>query len=162
MKVGRATFAFASVKMTCFLHLDGRVEQSSHAVEIRLADRIVLVIVALRAAQLQSKYGRAHGRGYFVQQIVPSLFLRVDIGHVGACEAKRSCHVDVGIVRLQFIARDLPLHELIVRHVLVQRFDDPVAILPRMRPYLVVLESIGFGKSSEIEPVLGPSFTISG
>jgi hypothetical protein len=72
---------------------DGRFEHGPQAVKVRLAQRIVFVVVALGAAHLQAQQYRADGGRHFVEHDVPPLDLVVDIGHVGPCEAegRRNC-----------------------------------------------------------------------
>src|SRR5262245_16450435 len=61
-----------------------RLENCAEAIEIGLAEWVVLVVVALSAAKLQSEEHRADGGSHFVHQAVTALDLVVDVGHVWA------------------------------------------------------------------------------
>ena len=50
--------------------------------------------------------------------------------------------------------------ELIKRHVVVDRLDDPVAVWPN-RALAVFLIAVGVGITGEIQPFAGPAFAIA-
>ena len=56
----------------------------------------------------------------------------------------------------QQVAGDLLDDELVVRHVVVERIDDPVAIHPH-EPRLVLFEAVGIGIAGRIEPDAAPA-----
>ena len=58
------------------------------------------------------------------------------------------------------VIRDLRLHEARVRHVVVQRAHDEVAVLPRAFLVAVALEAVGVGVAHEVEPVAAPRLAV--
>ena len=89
-----------------------------------------------------------------------TLFLRVDIRHIGTRQAESSCNLCSGITGFHQVTRDLPLHELVVRHVVVESLNHPVAVLPRRLANFVMLVPVRLSKPCEIEPVLRPALPI--
>ena len=70
---------------------------------------------------------------------------------------KSRCHALLeGGVR-QEVARELFDKELVVGQIPVKRFDDPLAISPRMRPHRVLLEAVAVGVTRQIQPVPRPA-----
>src|SRR4030095_550226 len=65
----------------------------------------------------------------------------------------------LGILWIDFVAGELLSHELIVRHVIVQRPDDPIAIRPRGGAIGILIVAVALGVADEIEPVLRPALT---
>ena len=61
----------------------------------------------------------------------------------------------------QFIAGYLFLHEAIVWLVLVEGFDDVIAIAPGVRIVDVGLKTAAIAVSDDVEPVPGPSFSVT-
>jgi hypothetical protein len=59
----------------------------------------------------------------------------------------------------QHVARDLFDREAVERHVLIQRVDDPVAILPH-HPREILFEALRVGIARQIEPRPRPPFAI--
>lgn len=53
------------------------------------------------------------------------------------------------------------VHELIERHVLVQRLDDPVPILPRPSAFFIKLKAIRLREAGEIQPPLRPVLAVA-
>ena len=109
---------------------DRRREKGPQSVKVGLADRVVLVVMALGAAELEAEQRRAHGGRDLVHQHMFPFLLRIDVGHVGAGQAKGGGDFRGRIVRVQGVAGDLQRHKFIVRHIGVDRVDDPVAVLP--------------------------------
>ena len=110
------------------------VEESVELIKLLLADRVVLVVVATRAADRQPKPHSSHGTGS-VHDLLHSVLL-----HIGttlaiiqsiAVEAGSYLLIDGGI--RQQISSKLLDSELIERDVLIERLDDPFAIEPSRR-----------------------------
>src|SRR6185436_15256255 len=68
----------------------------------------------------------------------------------------------VVVLRQQFVAGQLHANELAVRHVLVQRANDPVTIVIGAGSKPVELVATAFRVSSGVEPMPRPFFAISG
>ena len=58
---------------------------------------------------------------------------------------------------LEQVAGDLGLEEVVVGHVVVEGFDDPIAVAPRMRKGQIRLLAARFGVAGDVEPVPGPT-----
>ena len=122
------------------------------------------MIVAAGAADRQAQH-RVAGRADHVVELAVAgefEFLFGDLGgeHAGGEEAGGRHRLPV--IGSQFISGDLPVHELIERHVLVERADDEVAILIGGGTVGIVLESIGLGKARDVQPVARPALAIGG
>src|SRR4051812_45934049 len=63
-------------------------------------------------------------------------------------------------IRLQVISGDLQAHKLIVRHVLVERLDDKIAIVVSTRAIPIELVTAALGKPHGVEPVPSPAFAV--
>ena len=64
------------------------------------------------------------------------------------------------VARLQDIPGDLHAHEFIIRHVVVQRVNDPVAIRPEIVADIVPLKTVALAKPREIQPVPPPALAV--
>ena len=64
------------------------------------------------------------------------------------------------VARLQDIPGDLHAHEFIVRYVVVQRVNDPVAIRPEIVADTVPLKTVALAKPREIQPVPPPALAV--
>src|SRR6185436_10676904 len=56
----------------------------------------------------------------------------------------------------------LPAHKLVVGHAGVKRFDDKVAIVIRIGPIVVVLETGAFREAGHIKPMPSPALAVAG
>src|SRR5581483_2924185 len=59
----------------------------------------------------------------------------------------------------ELVARDLLNDKLIVRKILVEGFDDPIAIIPD-EPWLVLFKAIGVGVTRGVQPNPAPTLTV--
>ncbi len=131
---------------------------------IRLAERIELMIVASRAAHRHAQKRRAHDVGHLGEHLV------VRTGHVliAGVLAQRPQAVEsagdevLPVGRVHLIARDLLLHESVVRLVVIEALDHIIAIAPGVRPVHIVLVSIGFGEAHHVQPVASPLLAVVG
>ena len=137
------------------LQVHGRFENSSQTVEVALTQGIVLVVVTLGTTQLQTEQHRRDGSREFIQQVVPAFFLRIDVRHVGSGQAERCGDQRTRVVRHQLVASQLQSNESVVRQILIECSNHPVAISPGAGPQLVVFESVRLGEPRQIEPELG-------
>src|SRR5207249_4915594 len=77
-------------RQRCFVEEFRRLEERPQPVEVRHRDRIELVIVALRTAELQPEEHRADRGGHLIEHIVPPFVLQIDVRHVRSAE-KKAC-----------------------------------------------------------------------
>ena len=64
------------------------------------------------------------------------------------------------VARFQHISGDLHAREFIVRHVVVHRVNDPVAIRPEIVADVVPLKTVALAKPREIQPVPPPALAV--
>ncbi len=144
------------------LCLVGRVGEEREEPEVvLLAERIVLVVVALRAAQRGAEPHRRRRVGAIDEHLVHRL-VGIDaallVGHRVAMEAGGDA-LRLGRVG-QHVAGDLLDREAIEGHVGVERVDHPVAVLPDVAT-LVLLVAVGVGVAGEVEPRPGPALAVA-
>ena len=66
----------------------------------------------------------------------------------------------LGIVGSQRVTGNLVAQKLVIRHVGVQRLDDPVAIAPGVVAPLIAFESVRVGVMSDVQPVPRPPLAV--
>jgi hypothetical protein len=139
-----------------FFGQHGVVEECPQAIKVGLADGIIRMIVALRATDGEAESHGADGGGDVVEQDMTALVLFVEVRHVRAGKEES---------RGRFIAHQIPsdllLHENIEGHVVIERVDDPVAILPGAVALGIVFETVCFREACEIKPPLRPVFAVA-
>ena len=143
---------------------DGGSEDGDELVVIFDGNGIKFMIVAAGAADGKPEHGGAGGCGHIVEFIVAGAFefLLGELGGEDAGSEKSGGHHGEGIFRSDFVARELPAHELIPGHVGIEGFDDEVAVVEGVFSVVVLLEAVALGKAGGIEPVTGPSFAVVG
>jgi hypothetical protein len=93
-------------------------------------------------------------------KLVPEVALGLVLGNLRAMHAGRE---EAGrrhsqrIVRLIFIARELPLHKCVERQIVVHGADHEVAVVICRRPVGIVLEAVALGESRQVEPPPPPT-----
>ena len=102
-----------------------RLEESSEAIEVRLRDWVVLVIVALRTIHRQAEEGL---RGVFDGIFHPSVAVEDEVLPGQEAVAAQL----VGIGRIEFVGGKHLAQHLVVALVAIQRFDDPVTPVPHV------------------------------
>ena len=144
------------------LAADGRGEGVDEAVVIAHRNGIELVIVAARAADRHAEHRGARGVGHVIEFIVARgfkfLFRQLRGEHARTKEAG-SLHRE-RVVRCKLIAGQLPFHELIVRHVGVERLNDEVAVMEGEIAIVILLEPVALCKARHIEPMSAPTLTV--
>ena len=116
------------------------------------------MVVALRAAERQAHPDGAGGLHAIHHVLHPRLFgdaSALAIDHVVAVEAAREFLLGRGI--WQKITRELPDRELIVRHVVVDRFHHPVTPGPH-GAFGIALVAVAVGIARCVQPVPSPAF----
>ena len=133
------------------------------AVEVGLCDRVELVIVAASAIYGEPEEGLPDGADEVFEFILPG-----DDPHLVVAqnrivnrgnEEPGGLH-GFGIVGAQHVASELQPRELVVRHVRVQRANDPVAVGPGIWAHTVAFEAIGLAITNDIEPVPRPALAV--
>ena len=69
-------------------------------------------------------------------------------------------NLQFAIIRIDFVAGKLLLHEAIIRLVVVERFDHVIAVAPHAGTIAVILEAVRLGVAHHVEPVLRPAFAV--
>ena len=136
------------------------VEVGEDLVKLLLGDRVELVIVAARAAERQPEKCGAGG-GHAVHDRLHAVLLEIDAAFIVARRIAMEAGGDQlihGRVR-QHVARDLFDRELVERHVVIQRIDDPVAIFPDLARGVDGV-AVGIGVARHIEPMPAPSLAV--
>ena len=135
-------------------------EEGLQPVIIGLQDRVELVIVAARAAVGQAQEDAARRVGDVVQNLLPPLLqiARIALVRIVPAEARRDPRLRT--LRPQFVARDLLLHEAVVRLIAIQRIDHVIAIAPGVRPRFVALEALALRVARQVEPVPSPALAV--
>ena len=110
---------------------DGGLEDGLEAIVVFLRDGIELVVVAAGATDRQTEEDRSSGIHH-----VGALLDEVDVFHfeehvaVGADAVEAGAGARIGVVRVELIAGDLLFGETVIRFVVVEGFDDVVAVAP--------------------------------
>ena len=149
----------ASVRSRVQHHVDlapnRRRERREQPVVVTRRNGIELVVVTARTSDGQTEHASPEGRYHVVQLVVArsfELFLgQLGREHSGAEEPGR--HHRQRFVGRELVASDLPLHEAVVRDVLVQRLDDEVAVVVRVRSVVVLLEPVALCEARDVQPV---------
>ena len=134
-------------------------ERGRHAIVVALGNRIELVIVTPRTLYRDSKKGRTHHIHHVLQSLV-LVILRV-IRFVIPCPGPQhaGCNQRLPGSFRQLIARQLLTNEPVVGHVLIERLDHPVTILPDVWLHCITLVAIGLRVAHHVEPVPGPALS---
>ena len=146
------------------LHVDFRTdrrgERADHPVVVPLGDWVVLVVMAAGTPHRQPQQRLPQRRHDVVQFVVPMLldFVLRDLRAVHSRrEIARRPQRPI-VVRGEFVSRQLPLHELVVRQVSLQRFDHKIAVGVGGWAVVVVLVAVALGEPHQVQPVPGPAF----
>ena len=137
------------------------IEKRRELVELLLADGVVLVVVALRAA-----HGEAHPngaeRGRAIQHLLVAELFGVGaafaIGEGVAIEAGGDQGVEIAIG--QQVAGELLDGELVEGEVAIERVDHPVAIAPGPGARAIFFVAVAIGVARQVEPVARPLLAV--
>ena len=134
------------------LRLAGTGKDAVQRIVVGQRDWVVLVIVTASATDRQPHQAAADN----IDAVVDNVLLVVDEAAAQGQESRRrgDCRV------ADLIRRDLRDQEAVVRQVLVERRDDPVAISVGLRIIAVFLEhvALGVGVPGHVQPVPSPAF----
>ncbi len=111
--------------------LDGVIKESEELVILALADRVELVIMALRATDRQAEERRSRRVNPVDDRLDAELFgidsaFLIDLG--GAMEAGGNLLFERGVG--QQVACELLNHKLVKRQIAIERVDHPITIFP--------------------------------
>ena len=136
------------------------VEEGQKLIILLLGEGIVFVIVALRATQCGAEPNRGRGIGTVDERFPIGLFL-IDaaflVEHRIPVETSGYLLIHAGV--RQKVARDLFDREPIVRHVAIERLNDPVPIFPDGAAAVRFI-AIRVGVTRQVEPRPRPSLSI--
>ncbi len=142
------------------LRLVGIVEKGHQGVVVVMGDRIVLVAMALRAAERQPEPCRPGG-GHPVGHGMKAKLERIDtaffVEHRIAMKAGGDKLVERGFG--QHVAGELFDRELVEGHVGIEGLNHPVAVGPHAA-IAILLVTVGIGVAGQIEPLAGPPLAV--
>ncbi len=137
------------------------IEVRKYLVELFLGKRIVLMVVAARAAE---RHAHEHRGGCLdaVHYVLDRILLGNDsvfgIGSMVAIEAGSDLLIERGAG--QHVAGDLLQCELIEGLIAIERLDDPIAPAPH-EALGIILIAVGVGVASGVEPTLGHALAVA-
>ena len=137
----------------------GVSEEGRHGVEVLLADRVELVVVAGRAVGGEPEPD-PRGGGHPVVGVVREVLLFDGSALVGGHVAPVEAGGDLLLFRRtgQEVAGDLLYGEPVEGHVAIEGPDDPVAVGPHLA-VVVEVQPVRVGVAGRIEPVACPVLT---
>ena len=139
-------------------------ERGGHLEVFLLRDGIKLMIVTTGAMHRQPEKAlsyRSHDIFHFVLPHDPALLVPVGLETVeGSTDEKPGRSNRSGVIRLKHVPGNLPLHELIIRHILIEGINHPVPIRPCVRAQLVIFKSITLPIAGHVQPVPSPALSV--
>ncbi len=127
---------------------------------IAMQNRVEFMVVTFRASECQSQKCGADGICDVLQNVLPPLHEVSRIPFIRIVTAERRRHASLWIVRPHLVASDLLLHEPVVGFVLVQRFNDIIAIAPDIGSIFVGAEAVAFRVTRRVQPMSRPPLAI--
>ncbi len=140
----------------------GRGEDSVESVEVGLADRVELVVVATGAGNRQPQERLADDIDLVVD--VADLFIEGIDRLVAVLDKAEVAGAEGGFVQVfagieprlgEEVARDLLADELVIRDIGVEGADEVVAVPPRLGNAGITFAAMGVGIADEVHPVTG-------
>ncbi len=151
------------------LFIHGVVEDAGKRVVIGLRNGIVLVIVAAGAGDSQAHEAAGYGIDAVMPLISAGDFVRAVVVIPGPEAQKAGAGEHLGAVfGIHQVARELSFDEAIVRHIVVEGLDHPIAITIGVGVGAITsgerLETavIVFAEAGDIEPLAAPALAIVG
>ena len=130
----------------------GALEDSKKRVVVFCRDRVVFVVMTLRTGHGQTQKSAA--------RCIHAVLVKIRIGaqSIKAEASDELLHITVR----QQISRDLGFDELIVRHVFIEGFNDPVAIPERIGHRLIFFRVIQLivSVACDVEPMAPPALAV--
>ena len=120
------------------------------------------MVMATRAANGHPEHRRADRVHHVIEFVVARRFkfLLSQLCREHARTEETGGHHREWIVRFNLVAGNLPAHKLVIRHIVVQRLDDKVAVVIGVMPVGVLLEAETVRVTGEVEPVAPPAFAV--
>ena len=118
--------------------------------------------MATSATNGHPQHRRTHRANHVVEFIVAcrfEFFLR-QLGWEHTGPKKTGRHQRQRILRRNLVACNLPAHKLIVRHIVVERLDDKIAVVIGMVPVGVLLKPKTVSITRNIKPMAPPTLTV--
>ena len=143
----------------------GGSEDASERVVVLGQDRVELVVVAASASDGQAQHGLRDHFDLLVVHVVEHARL-VLLGDRFGAEREKAGSDDalavhaIRIVRRQQVAGNLLAHEPVVGHVVVERVDDVVAVLPCVGVPVILVVAGGVGVAGDVQPVPAPALAV--
>ena len=141
--------------------LNVAVEERGELIILPLTERIVFVIVTLRAVERDAEEDLRR-RVDAIDHLLDAELLLIDaalaIGERVAMKARR--HLLFERRPPHQIAGQLLDDELVIRQIAIEGVDHPVAIAPGVGPTSVFLITVAVGIACQVEPVSAPAFAI--
>ena len=138
----------------------GIIEQSEKGVIIAVSDRVIFMSVTLGTTKGQSqpcRGGRAHAIGHRVEAELQRIDSPFFVKHRISMKPRRDTLIDGRAGK--HVTSQLLDRKLIVRHIGVDRVDDPVAVRPD-RSLSIFFIAIRIRIASQIEPFATPAFSV--
>ncbi len=139
-------------------------EGGGHLEIFLLCYGIKLVIVTTGTMHGQPKEAlrhRSHDVFHFILPHNSALLIPGGLKSVkGPTDKKSGCGNSTGMIRLEHVAGNLPLHELIVRHILIEGINHPVPIRPSVGAELIIFKSVTLTITRHIQPVPSPALSV--
>ena len=147
-------------RLVAFVAVLGVVENREHAEVLLLTQRIVLMIMALRAGH-RGAHPHLHGGVHAIDHRHVAKLLIGCTAFVVCLRVTMKCSGDQLIVGrlIEQIASQLFARELIKRHVAVERADDPIAIPPD-RARLIIRVAGTVSVPRKVQPLPRPMLAI--
>ena len=162
LPLGQVGLGNLRVQIDINLAANRRSERGDQTVIIAGRNRVEFVIVATCATNGHPKHRRAHRANHVVEFIVACGFefflCQLSWKHTGP--KKTSCHQRQRILRRNLVACNLPAYKLIVRHIIIERLDDKIAIVIGMVPVGVLLKPKTVSITRKIQPMAPPTLTV--
>jgi len=139
-------------------------ERGGDAVVVGLRNRVILVLVAAHTAEREAEEAAADGRDHVVELVVADALdgLCRDLPRIGTGDEKARGARTLNRVRQELVARELPADEAVIRHPVVERADDPVAVVKRAGAEGIELVTVALGVAHDVQPVASPALAVGG
>ena len=162
LPLGQGGTRFVRLEIDINLAANCRSEGGDQTVIIAGRNRVKFVIMTTSATNGHPQHRRAHRANHVVEFIVAcrfEFFLR-QLGWEHTGPKKTGRHQRQRILRRNLVACNLPAHKLIVRHIVVERLDDKIAVVIGMVPVGVLLKPKTISITRNIQPMAPPPLTI--
>ena len=153
--------SFIQIQSTRTMNCRG--QRRRHRVVVLVRNGIILVLMAADTTQCQPEHGTPDSHHHIIELVVADTFncLVRNLSRIWPGDKKASCGGSVDIIGQKEVSCHLHFDEFVIRHIVVQGANDPVAVVISPWTKSVELITTTFGIACRIQPVAGPSFAIS-